>query len=68
MEAGPPLGLGGLPLETAELRLPEGSRLVLCTGGLVEGPRPGHRRRPGAAARGTGPARPHTGGGLPGGA
>ncbi|MYV47311.1 hypothetical protein GT031_17380, partial [Streptomyces sp. SID2888] len=32
------------------------------------GSRPGHRRRPGAAARGTGPARPHTGGDLPGGA
>ncbi|WP_199807197.1 SpoIIE family protein phosphatase/ATP-binding protein [Streptomyces violaceoruber] len=34
--AGPPLGLGGLPFETTELRLAEGSRLVLYTDGLVE--------------------------------
>jgi serine phosphatase RsbU (regulator of sigma subunit)/PAS domain-containing protein len=34
--AGPPLGLGGLPFETAELVLAEGSRLVLYTDGLVE--------------------------------
>ncbi|GAB2871345.1 SpoIIE family protein phosphatase/ATP-binding protein [Streptomyces deserti] len=34
--AGPPLGLGGLPFETAELELEEGSRLVLYTDGLVE--------------------------------
>ncbi|MGY1427966.1 SpoIIE family protein phosphatase [Streptomyces sp. MN12] len=34
--AGPPLGLGGLPFETTELRLTEGSRLVLYTDGLVE--------------------------------
>ncbi|MFJ8791985.1 SpoIIE family protein phosphatase [Streptomyces sp. NPDC102462] len=34
--AGPPLGLGGLPFETADLDLPEGSRLVLYTDGLVE--------------------------------
>ncbi|MFE7215835.1 SpoIIE family protein phosphatase [Streptomyces sp. NPDC001698] len=33
--AGPPLGLGGLPFETAELELAEGSRLVLYTDGLV---------------------------------
>ncbi|GHD75856.1 hypothetical protein GCM10010317_091240 [Streptomyces mirabilis] len=33
----PPLGLGsGLPVETAELHLPEGSRLVLYTNGRVE--------------------------------
>ncbi|MFF8848095.1 SpoIIE family protein phosphatase [Streptomyces sp. NPDC015127] len=33
----PPLGLGsGLPIETAELHLPEGSRLALYTDGLVE--------------------------------
>ncbi|MFD5128884.1 SpoIIE family protein phosphatase [Streptomyces olindensis] len=33
----PPLGLGGsLPFETAELHLPEGSRLVLYTDGLIE--------------------------------
>ncbi|WKU48454.1 SpoIIE family protein phosphatase [Streptomyces sp. VNUA116] len=34
---GPPLGLGGLPFESAELRLPEGSLLALYTDGLVEG-------------------------------
>ncbi|WP_435190564.1 SpoIIE family protein phosphatase [Streptomyces sp. bgisy126] len=35
--ASPPLGVGsGLPLETAVLDLPEGSRLVLFTDGLVE--------------------------------
>ncbi|MFI6416810.1 SpoIIE family protein phosphatase [Streptomyces sp. NPDC050842] len=33
---GPPLGLSGLPFETAEIRLPEGSSLVLYTDGLVE--------------------------------
>ncbi|MGV9314240.1 SpoIIE family protein phosphatase [Streptomyces sp. NPDC003691] len=33
---GPPLGLGGLPFETLQLRLPEGSTLVLYTDGLVE--------------------------------
>ncbi|MET7761577.1 SpoIIE family protein phosphatase [Streptomyces sp. NPDC005393] len=32
----PPLGLGGEPIETAELDLPEGSRLALYTDGLVE--------------------------------
>ncbi|MFF4137636.1 SpoIIE family protein phosphatase [Streptomyces mirabilis] len=31
-----PLGIGGLPFECAELRLSEGSRLVLFTDGLVE--------------------------------
>ncbi|MFF3984888.1 SpoIIE family protein phosphatase [Streptomyces sp. NPDC001797] len=34
--AGPPLGLGGLPFETAELDLAPGSSLVLYTDGLVE--------------------------------
>ncbi|MEH0551078.1 SpoIIE family protein phosphatase [Streptomyces sp. B21-101] len=34
--AGPPLGLGGLPFETTEVTLPEGSLLVLYTDGLVE--------------------------------
>ncbi|MEV7690862.1 SpoIIE family protein phosphatase [Streptomyces bungoensis] len=34
--AGPPLGLGGLPFETADLELAEDSRLVLYTDGLVE--------------------------------
>ncbi|MER6274334.1 SpoIIE family protein phosphatase [Streptomyces sp900105755] len=33
---GPPLGLGGLPFETAELELAPGSSLVLYTDGLVE--------------------------------
>ncbi|MFJ4840593.1 SpoIIE family protein phosphatase [Streptomyces sp. NPDC088746] len=33
---GPPLGLGGLPFETAQLELPEGSLLALFTDGLVE--------------------------------
>ncbi|WP_156724614.1 SpoIIE family protein phosphatase/ATP-binding protein [Streptomyces apocyni] len=33
---GPPLGLGGMPFETLDLRLPEGSRLVLYTDGLIE--------------------------------
>ncbi|MEV5481646.1 MULTISPECIES: SpoIIE family protein phosphatase [Streptomyces] len=33
---GPPLGLGGLPFETWQQQLPEASRLVLFTDGLVE--------------------------------
>jgi serine phosphatase RsbU (regulator of sigma subunit)/PAS domain-containing protein/anti-sigma regulatory factor (Ser/Thr protein kinase) len=33
---GPPLGLGGLPFETTDVELSEGSRLVLYTDGLVE--------------------------------
>ncbi|MET8825704.1 SpoIIE family protein phosphatase [Streptomyces sp. NPDC004610] len=36
LPAGPPLGLGGLPFETADVELPEGARLVLYTDGLVE--------------------------------
>ncbi|MFE9442183.1 SpoIIE family protein phosphatase [Streptomyces sp. NPDC006602] len=36
LPAGPPLGLGGLPFETAEIHVPEGSRLVLYTDGLIE--------------------------------
>ncbi|SER03663.1 PAS domain S-box-containing protein [Streptomyces sp. yr375] len=36
LPAGPPLGLGGLPFESAEVELPEGSLLVLYTDGLVE--------------------------------
>ncbi|MFF4607355.1 SpoIIE family protein phosphatase [Streptomyces sp. NPDC001339] len=37
MPVSPPLGLGaGLPFESTELTLPEGSRLVLYTDGLVE--------------------------------
>ncbi|MFD0167037.1 SpoIIE family protein phosphatase [Streptomyces decoyicus] len=35
LPAGPPLGLGGLPFEAAELQLPEGSLLVLYTDGLL---------------------------------
>lgn len=34
--AGPPLGLGGMPFETAELNLSEGSQLVFYTDGLIE--------------------------------
>ncbi|WP_406109747.1 SpoIIE family protein phosphatase [Streptomyces sp. NBC_01003] len=33
---GPPLGLGGLPFETAQLELPEGSLLAMFTDGLIE--------------------------------
>lgn len=36
MTAGPPLGVGGLPFEAAELELPEGSVVALYTDGLVE--------------------------------
>ncbi|MER6354547.1 SpoIIE family protein phosphatase [Streptomyces sp. NPDC001634] len=36
LPAGPPLGLGGLPFESAEVHLPEGSQVVLYTDGLVE--------------------------------
>ncbi|MFG2730380.1 SpoIIE family protein phosphatase [Streptomyces canus] len=36
LPAGPPLGLGGLPFETVEMDLPEGSLLALYTDGLVE--------------------------------
>ncbi|MCA6091246.1 SpoIIE family protein phosphatase [Streptomyces sp. SCA3-4] len=36
LPAGPPLGLGGLPFETAEFHLAEGSQLVLYTDGLIE--------------------------------
>ncbi|MFI2433045.1 SpoIIE family protein phosphatase [Streptomyces sp. NPDC018693] len=32
---GPPLGLGGHPFETVDLDIPEGSRLVLYTDGLI---------------------------------
>ncbi|MGP3924719.1 SpoIIE family protein phosphatase [Streptomyces sp. 8N616] len=37
LPAGPPLGLGGLPFESAELLLPEDSLLVLYTNGLILG-------------------------------
>jgi serine phosphatase RsbU (regulator of sigma subunit)/anti-sigma regulatory factor (Ser/Thr protein kinase) len=36
LPAAPPLGLGGMPFETVELELAEGSQLVLYTDGLVE--------------------------------
>ncbi|NBE50175.1 ATP-binding SpoIIE family protein phosphatase [Streptomyces boluensis] len=36
MPIGPPLGLGGLPFETVELELPEGSLLTLYTDGLIQ--------------------------------
>ncbi|GAB2868941.1 hypothetical protein GCM10027074_40730 [Streptomyces deserti] len=36
LPSAPPLGLGGMPFETVELELAEGSRLVLYTDGLVE--------------------------------
>ncbi|MFF7656423.1 SpoIIE family protein phosphatase [Streptomyces sp. NPDC007983] len=36
LPAGPPLGLGGLPFEAAEVEVPEGSQLVLYTDGLIE--------------------------------
>ncbi|MFC9651747.1 MULTISPECIES: SpoIIE family protein phosphatase [unclassified Streptomyces] len=36
LPAGTPLGLGGLPFETVEMRLPEFSHLVLYTDGLIE--------------------------------
>ncbi|MFF3730613.1 SpoIIE family protein phosphatase [Streptomyces sp. NPDC002476] len=35
--AGLPLGIGGMPFEVAEFHVPEGSRLILYTDGLVEG-------------------------------
>ncbi|MFJ9679013.1 SpoIIE family protein phosphatase [Streptomyces sp. NPDC101194] len=37
LPAGPPLGLGGMPFETAEVELPEGSLIGLYTNGLIEG-------------------------------
>ncbi|MFJ3856269.1 SpoIIE family protein phosphatase [Streptomyces sp. NPDC090085] len=36
LPAGLPLGVGGMPFEATEFQLPEGSRLVLFTDGLVE--------------------------------
>ncbi|WP_443068692.1 SpoIIE family protein phosphatase [Streptomyces sp. NBC_01361] len=35
LPSGPPLGLGGLPFESAELELPEGSLIALYTDGLI---------------------------------
>ncbi|MFV0132269.1 SpoIIE family protein phosphatase [Streptomyces sp. HMX87] len=37
LPTGPPLGVGGLPFESAEISLPEGSVLAFYTDGLVEG-------------------------------
>ncbi|MFF8609663.1 SpoIIE family protein phosphatase [Streptomyces sp. NPDC015346] len=37
LPAGPPLGLGGLPFESGEFTLPEGSVIALFTDGLVQG-------------------------------
>ncbi|WP_329284789.1 ATP-binding SpoIIE family protein phosphatase [Streptomyces sp. NBC_01455] len=37
LPSGPPLGLGGLPFESAELELPRGSLVALFTDGLVRG-------------------------------
>jgi len=36
LPAGPPLGLGGLPFESIEMELPEGTLLALYTDGLIE--------------------------------
>ncbi|WP_329253640.1 SpoIIE family protein phosphatase [Streptomyces canus] len=36
LPAGPPLGLGGLPFDAAEVDLPAGSQLVMYTDGLIE--------------------------------
>ncbi|MFC5746545.1 SpoIIE family protein phosphatase [Actinomadura rugatobispora] len=36
LPAGPPLGLGGLPFESAELELPDGTLIALFTDGLIE--------------------------------
>jgi serine phosphatase RsbU (regulator of sigma subunit)/anti-sigma regulatory factor (Ser/Thr protein kinase) len=36
LPAGPPLGLGGLPFETAEVPLPADSQMLLYTDGLIE--------------------------------
>ncbi|MCQ9129897.1 SpoIIE family protein phosphatase [Streptomyces hilarionis] len=36
LPAGPPLGLGGLPFESLEIDLPEGSLLALYTDGLID--------------------------------
>ncbi|MFF2011072.1 SpoIIE family protein phosphatase [Streptomyces sp. NPDC058195] len=37
LPAGPPLGLGTMPFETARITLPEGSLIGLYTDGLIEG-------------------------------
>ncbi|MFJ4205308.1 SpoIIE family protein phosphatase [Streptomyces sviceus] len=37
LNAGPPLGVGGLPFEATEIELPEGAVVALYTDGLIEG-------------------------------
>ncbi|MFJ7193991.1 MULTISPECIES: SpoIIE family protein phosphatase [unclassified Streptomyces] len=36
LPAGPPLGLGGMPFETVDMEVAEGTQLVLYTDGLIE--------------------------------
>ncbi|MGW0205878.1 SpoIIE family protein phosphatase [Streptomyces sp. NPDC003233] len=36
LPAGPPLGIGGMPFQTAEFQLAEGTELVMYTDGLIE--------------------------------
>ncbi|MFI9274084.1 SpoIIE family protein phosphatase [Kitasatospora sp. NPDC052896] len=36
LPTGPPLGAGGMPFETAQVRLAEGTQIVLYTDGLIE--------------------------------
>ncbi|MEV7241757.1 amino acid permease [Streptomyces sp. NPDC093248] len=36
LPSGPPLGIGGAPYQSAELRLPPGSVVALCTDGLLQ--------------------------------
>ncbi|MFJ6212762.1 SpoIIE family protein phosphatase [Streptomyces sp. NPDC092296] len=36
LPSGAPLGVGGVPFESVEVEIPEGSLLALCTDGLVE--------------------------------
>ncbi|GAA2749531.1 SpoIIE family protein phosphatase [Kitasatospora cinereorecta] len=36
LPSGAPLGVGGVPFESVELEIPEGTLLALCTDGLVE--------------------------------
>lgn len=58
VRAGPPLGLGGLPFESTELDLPDGSMIALFTDGLIGAgrvdrvPEGGLASRRGAAGRG----------------
>ncbi|MGW1025476.1 SpoIIE family protein phosphatase [Streptomyces sp. NPDC002577] len=56
LPAGPPLGVGGLPFEVAEVELPEGSLLALYTDGLLQ--RRGHDTDEGTASLRRALARP----------